>query len=58
MEFLKEGHRLGIMASTDNHYGNPGYGYLKRAKPSSIITTLTLWLADNEAGLVLFHHLR
>jgi len=31
-EFLKEGHRLGIMASTDNHYGNPGYGYLKRGQ--------------------------
>jgi hypothetical protein len=27
--FLKKGHRLGIMASTDGHYGNPGYGYLK-----------------------------
>ncbi|NQU20401.1 MAG: CehA/McbA family metallohydrolase [Candidatus Nealsonbacteria bacterium] len=27
--FLAAGHRLGIMASTDNHYGNPGYGYLK-----------------------------
>ncbi|MFB0555409.1 MAG: DUF3604 domain-containing protein [Phycisphaerae bacterium] len=31
-EFLKKGHRLGIMASTDNHYGNPGYGYLKRGQ--------------------------
>ncbi len=29
-EFLEKGHRLGIMASSDNHYGNPGYGYLKR----------------------------
>ena len=29
-EFLKKGHRVGIMASSDNHYGNPGYGYLKR----------------------------
>ncbi len=27
--FLAAGHRLGIMASSDNHYGNPGYGYLK-----------------------------
>lgn len=27
--FLKAGHRLGIMASSDNHYGNPGYGYLR-----------------------------
>ena len=27
--FLTAGHRVGIMASTDNHYGNPGYGYLK-----------------------------
>jgi len=26
--FLSAGYRLGIMASTDNHYGNPGYGYL------------------------------
>lgn len=29
-KFLEEGHRVGIMASSDNHYGNPGYGYLKR----------------------------
>ena len=29
-QFLKKGYRLGIMASSDNHYGNPGYGYLKR----------------------------
>jgi hypothetical protein len=27
--FLSAGHRLGIMAGSDNHYGNPGYGYLK-----------------------------
>jgi hypothetical protein len=27
--FLTKGHRLGIIASTDGHYGNPGYGYLK-----------------------------
>jgi len=27
--FLTKGHRLGIIASTDNHYGNPGYGYLR-----------------------------
>ncbi|MFH1741919.1 MAG: DUF3604 domain-containing protein [bacterium] len=27
--FLKRGYRLGIMASTDDHFGNPGYGYLK-----------------------------
>jgi hypothetical protein len=26
--FLAAGHRVGIMASSDNHYGNPGYGYL------------------------------
>jgi len=26
---LTRGHRLGIMASTDNHFGNPGHGYLK-----------------------------
>jgi hypothetical protein len=31
-EFLKKGHRVGIMASSDNHYGNPGYGYLKRGQ--------------------------
>ncbi|MHC4313963.1 MAG: DUF3604 domain-containing protein [Planctomycetota bacterium] len=30
--FLKKGHRVGIMASSDNHYGNPGYGYLKRGR--------------------------
>jgi len=27
--FLTAGHRVGIMASGDNHSGNPGYGYLK-----------------------------
>ena len=27
--FLTAGHRLGIMASGDNHSGNPGYGCLK-----------------------------
>lgn len=27
--YLARGHRLGIMASTDNHFGNPGYGYLR-----------------------------
>ncbi|MFH1922417.1 MAG: DUF3604 domain-containing protein, partial [Planctomycetota bacterium] len=27
--FLTQGHRLGVIASTDCHYGNPGYGYLK-----------------------------
>ncbi len=27
--FLLNGHRLGIIASTDGHFGNPGYGYLK-----------------------------
>jgi hypothetical protein len=27
--FLKKGYRMGIIASTDGHYGNPGYGYLK-----------------------------
>ena len=26
--FLNAGYRLGIMASTDNHYGHPGYGYI------------------------------
>jgi hypothetical protein len=31
-EFLKKGHRVGIMASSDNHYGNPAYGYLKRGQ--------------------------
>lgn len=35
-EFLKEGYRVGIMASTDNHYGNPGYGYLKRDQGSDV----------------------
>ena len=27
--FLAKGHRVGIMASSDGHFGNPGYGYLK-----------------------------
>lgn len=27
-EFLRKGYRLGMMASSDGHYGNPGYGYL------------------------------
>jgi uncharacterized protein DUF3604 len=28
-EHLTHGSRLGIMASTDGHFGNPGHGYLK-----------------------------
>lgn len=28
-KFLTQGRRLGVIASTDNHYGNPGYGYLR-----------------------------
>ncbi len=28
-EHLTRGSRLGIMASTDGHFGNPGHGYLK-----------------------------
>lgn len=31
-QFLKNGYRLGIIASTDGHYGNPGYGFLKPTK--------------------------
>jgi len=27
--FLKNRYRLGIIASTDGHFGNPGYGYLR-----------------------------
>jgi hypothetical protein len=27
-QFLSQEYRLGIMASTDGHYGNPGHGYL------------------------------
>ncbi|MFV2070776.1 MAG: DUF3604 domain-containing protein, partial [Pirellulales bacterium] len=27
--FLTKGYRVGIMASTDSHFGNPGHGYLK-----------------------------
>lgn len=27
--FLEKRYRLGIIASTDNHFGNPGHGYLK-----------------------------
>ena len=27
--FLTRGYRQGIIASTDGHFGNPGYGYLK-----------------------------
>jgi len=29
--FLQKRYRLGIMASTDGHYGNPGYAYLRPA---------------------------
>lgn len=27
-KFLTRGYRLGVIASTDGHFGNPGYGYL------------------------------
>jgi hypothetical protein len=32
MPFLSNGYRLGIIASTDGHYGNPGYGFLHPAR--------------------------
>ncbi|HIF06099.1 MAG TPA: DUF3604 domain-containing protein [Gemmatimonadetes bacterium] len=32
MQFLQNGQRLGIIASTDGHYGNPGYGFLRPAR--------------------------
>ncbi len=42
-DFLKKGYRLGIMASTDGHYGNPGYGYLK--------PKLDPWDSQQEIGM-------
>ena len=29
LQFLHRGYRVGIMASTDSHFGNPGYGFLR-----------------------------
>ncbi len=36
MTFLNNGYRLGIIASTDGHYGNPGYGFLHPAREGEI----------------------
>jgi hypothetical protein len=40
--FLNQGRRVGIMASTDDHYGNPGYGYLR---PTGDWTTQEIGMA-------------
>ena len=50
--FLKKGYRLGIMASTDNHTGRPGNGFLhnpllKKNKALEIGTALTATIADD-----------
>jgi hypothetical protein len=58
--FLAAGHRVGIMASTDNHYGNPGYGYLKIQpdwRKQEIGTSLIAVYAAERTREAIFHAL-
>ena len=58
--FLKAGHRLGIMASSDNHYGNPGYGYLRILNDwdkQEIGTALVAVYAAEQSRESIFHAL-
>ncbi len=46
--FLRRDMRIGLMGSSDNHYGNPGYGYLKVARRSLVGEGLVaVWAAEN-----------
>ena len=43
--FLTQGYRLGIMASTDGHYGNPGYGFLKYKNEDEALSDMEIGMA-------------
>ena len=44
-QFLTQGYRLGIMASTDGHYGNPGYGYLRYSNEEEALSDMEIGMA-------------
>lgn len=44
-QFLSQGYRLGIMASTDGHYGNPGYGYLRYRNEAEALSDMEIGMA-------------
>jgi len=46
--FLRRGLRLGLMGSSDDHYGNPGYGFLKPARWKLVGEGLVaVWAGEN-----------
>jgi len=44
-QFLTQGYRLGIMASTDGHYGNPGYGFLRYSNEAQALSDMEIGMA-------------
>ena len=44
-QFLTQGYRLGIMASTDGHYGNPGYGFLRYSNEAQTLSDMEIGMA-------------
>lgn len=44
-QFLTQGYRLGIMASTDGHYGNPGYGFLRYSNEEQALSDMEIGMA-------------
>ena len=44
--FMIQGFRLGIMASTDGHYGNPGYGFLYYKNEENALSDMEIGMAS------------
>lgn len=53
-EFLQKGYRLGMMASGDGHYGNPGYGFLLPQRQNLIGEELIAVLAPEQTRKSIF----
>jgi hypothetical protein len=53
-EFLQKGYRLGLMASGDDHYGNPGYGYLHPDRQKLVGEGLIAVLAEQNTRKSIF----
>lgn len=45
-QFITQGFRLGIIASTDGHYGNPGYGFLKYTNEAEALSDMEIGMAS------------
>jgi len=55
--FLKAGHRVGLMGSGDDHYGNPGYGYLKPPRKQLVGEGLVAVWAESHSRRGIFEAL-